>query len=119
MSVNKKNARIYRKQRIRKKIQGTPERPRLSIYRSVKHFYAQIINDIDGCTLIGLSTHSKDFGGGKEAGNVKGAKEFGKKLAAKAKEKQISKVVFDRSGYIYHGRIKAFAEGAREGGLEF
>lgn len=119
MAVSKETARAYRKQRIRKKISGTEARPRLAIYRSIKHLYAQIINDVESKTLLGLSTSSKEFGAAKDAGNVKGAKELGKLLAQKALQKNISQVVFDREGFIYHGRVKAFAEGAREGGLKF
>lgn len=119
MAYNKQSARHLRKERIRKKVQGTAERPRLSIYRSVKHIYAQVINDVDGKTLVGLSTQSKDFPAAKDAGNVKGARELGKLVAKKALEKKIGEVVFDRSGFLYHGRVKAFAEAAREGGLKF
>lgn len=117
--ANKNSARVYRKQRIRKKISGTPERPRLSIFRSVRHIYAQIIDDVDGKTLLGVSTKAKDFAGAKDAGNVKGASELGKLVAQKALQKNIKEVVFDRGGFLYHGRIKAFADGAREGGLKF
>ncbi|MBI3541408.1 MAG: 50S ribosomal protein L18, partial [Deltaproteobacteria bacterium] len=84
-----------------------------------KHLHAQIINDLDGKTLLGLSTLSKDFKGSKLAGNVEGAKELGKLVAKRALESKIDQVVFDRGGFLYHGRIKAFAEGAREGGLKF
>jgi large subunit ribosomal protein L18 len=117
--VRKEVARAYRKGRIRKKIRGTPERPRLSVYRSLDHLYAQIVDDLGGRTLLGISTLSKEFVHRKEAGNVKGARELGKILAKKALEKKITDVVFDRGGFLYHGRVKAFAEGAREGGLKF
>ncbi len=114
-----KNARLYRKERIRKKIFGTAERPRLSVFRSEKHLYAQIIDDVDGKTLMGTSTKSKDFSAAKDAGNVKGAQVLGKLVAQKALQSNIKEVVFDRGGFLYHGRIKAFADAAREGGLKF
>lgn len=101
---------------------GTPERPRLSVYRSLNHIYAQIIDDLSGKTLVAASTLTKATKGkrGKTSGgNVEGAKAVGMKLATLAKEKNISKVVFDWGGHIYHGRVKALAEGAREGGLVF
>jgi large subunit ribosomal protein L18 len=119
MARNKQNARHLRKERIRKRVHGTSARPRLSIYRSVNHIYAQVIDDVEGKTLLGLSTQSKAFPSSKDAGNVKGARELGKLVAKKALEKKISQVVFDRSGFLYHGRVKAFAEGAREEGLKF
>ncbi len=119
MSQDKKMIREMRRIRIRKKILGTSERPRLSLFRSLNHVYAQIIDDLEGKTLLGISTRSKEFGKSKDAGNVKGAKELGKLVAKKAMEKKISQVVFDRGGFLYHGRVKAFAEGAREGGLKF
>lgn len=110
-------ARIKRHMRIRNKISGTPERPRLNVFRSGKHIYAQIIDDINGVTLVSASTMDKDFDG--YGGNKEAAKQIGKKIAEKAIAKEISEVVFDRSGYLYHGRIKELAEGAREGGLKF
>lgn len=110
-------ARQRRKERVRKKISGTSKRPRLSLYRSVKHLYAQLIDDEKGQTLVGLSTQTKGFR--ESGGNVKGSKVFGLLFGKKAKEKKFSQVVFDRAGFLYHGRVKAFAEGAREGGLEF
>ncbi len=119
MAYNKKLARQRRQERIRKKVFGTAERPRLSVHRSVNHISAQIINDIEGKTLVGVSTSSKAFPSQKDAGNVKGAKELGKLVAQKALESKIKEVVFDRAGFLYHGRVKAFAEGAREGGLKF
>lgn len=108
-------ARIKKKVRVRKKVTGTTERPRLSIFKSLKNTYAQIIDDSTGKTLLTAST-LKDVKGksGKDA-----AFEVGKTLASKAKDMKIEKIVFDRSGYIYHGRIKALADGAREGGLNF
>ena len=92
-------------------------RPRLSVFRSSKHIYAQIIDDVQGVTLAAASTMEKDFGG--KGGNVDGATEIGKLVAQRALEKGVKDVVFDRGGYIYHGRIKALADGAREGGLNF
>lgn len=115
-------ARERRHERVRNKIMGTPERPRLSVYRSLDHIYAQIIDDLSGKTLVAASTLTKAAKGkrGKgSGGNIEGAKAIGAKLAALAKEKNISKVVFDRGGYLYHGRVKALAEAAREGGLVF
>ena len=110
--------------RIRKKIVGTSERPRLSVYRSVSHVYAQVIDDTKGATLVSAGTVEKGKGAAKDAkrptgGNVASAKEIGKRIAERAKEKGIKKVVFDRGGYLYHGRIKALADAAREAGLEF
>lgn len=102
--------------RIRAKIQGTPERPRLNVYRSLNHIYAQVIDDIHGATLVSASTVAGKI---KTGGNVAAAKEVGKIVAERAKEKGIVKVVFDRGGYLYHGRIKALADAAREAGLEF
>ena len=113
-------ARTKRKLRIRNKIEGAPGRPRVSIFRSNKHIYAQIIDDTQGCTLAGASSLSPEIRA-KAAEQKKRdqAGEVGKLLAQRAKEAGVSKVVFDRSGYAYHGRIKALADGAREGGLEF
>jgi large subunit ribosomal protein L18 len=106
--------------RIRTKVQGTAERPRLNVYRSVNHIYAQIIDDADGKTLVSASTVlGKKATAKKSGGNVASAKDVGKAIAQKAKEKGIKKVVFDRGGYLYHGRIKALADAAREAGLEF
>ena len=104
--------------RIRKRLRGTPERPRLSIYRSLKHIYAQVIDDRTGRTVASASTAEKDTSL-KAGGNLAGAKEVGKLVAQRAKEAGVTKVVYDRGGYLYHGRIKALAEAAREGGLEF
>ncbi len=107
-----------RKARVRKKITGTAERPRLNVRRSNKHIYAQIIDDVTGTTLAAASTQSKGFDGG-DAKKIESAKMVGQAIAKAAVEKGIAKVVFDRSGCIYHGRIKALAEGAREAGLDF
>ena len=111
-----KAQRIKRHKRVRAKISGTPERPRLNVFRSEKNIYAQIIDDEQGVTLVSASTMDKDFNG--FGGNVEAAAEIGKKIAAKALEKGITEVVFDRGGYVYHGRVKALADGAREGGLK-
>ena len=109
--------------RIRKKLAGTTERPRLNVYRSVNHIYAQVIDDAQGKTLVSATSVEKGKGvkGDKRptGGNVSSAKEVGKMIAERAKEKGIKKVVFDRGGYLYHGRIKALADAAREAGLEF
>ena len=118
--INKKNsnvARMKRHQRVRKNISGTAERPRLSVYRSLNHIYAQIIDDTKGTTLVSASSLDKGFEG--YGGNIDGAKAVGNAVAKKALDKGIKAVVFDRGGYIYHGRVAALAEGAREGGLEF
>jgi large subunit ribosomal protein L18 len=102
--------------RIRQKMQGTAERPRLNVYRSLNHIYAQVIDDQAGTTLAAASTLSLKL---KTGGNVASAKEIGKTIAERAAEKGIKKVVFDRGGFLYHGRIKALADAAREAGLEF
>jgi large subunit ribosomal protein L18 len=102
--------------RIRAKIQGTAERPRLNVYRSLNHIYAQVIDDAKGATLVSASTVAAKT---KAGGNVAAAKEVGKLVAERAQEKGIKKVVFDRGGYLYHGRIKALADAAREAGLDF
>ena len=102
--------------RIRAKLSGTTERPRLNVYRSLNHIYAQLIDDQKGETLAAVSTLALKV---KTGGNVAAAKEIGKAIAEKATSKGIKKVVFDRGGFLYHGRIKALAEAAREGGLEF
>jgi large subunit ribosomal protein L18 len=123
----KLEARLRRKKRVRKKLFGYPERPRVSVFRSHKHIYAQVINDVEGHTLVALSSLSPEVrtkveelkGKGEVKGKVDVARLVGRMLAEKAKEKGITKVVFDRGGYKYHGRVKALAEGLREGGLEF
>lgn len=119
MSVSKNQSRQRRKIRIRKKVNGTAERPRLVVFRSNTHIYAQIVNDHDGSTLVSASTLALSRKDPAMHGNINGANEVGKEIARLAKERKIDKVVFDRNGYIYHGRIKALADGAREGGLEF
>jgi large subunit ribosomal protein L18 len=116
----KQAARLKRRQRIRRKISGSDARPRLSVFRSARHIYAQIIDDGKGQTLVAASTLSgelKDKLSGLKKADA--AKEVGKLLAAKAREKGISQVVFDRNGFIYHGRVKAVADSCRENGLEF
>lgn len=110
-------ARLKRHRRVRAKISGTPERPRLNVFRSAKHIYAQIIDDVSGKTLVSASSIEKGFEG--VGGNKEAAGKVGKAVAGRAQEKGIDQVVFDRSGYIYHGRVKELAEAAREGGLKF
>ena len=114
---DKNTARLKRHARVRKKISGTAARPRLNVFRSAKHIYVQVIDDVNGVTLVSASTVEKDFD--QYGGNKDAARAIGKKVAERALEKGISEVVFDRSGYIYHGRVKELAEGAREGGLKF
>ena len=109
--------RLKRRKRVRGKIFGTTERPRLCVYRSLANISAQIIDDTNGTTLVSASTYEAAFKG--NGGNKEADKDVGKKLAERATAKGISDVVFDRSGYIYHGRVQELAEGAREGGLKF
>ncbi len=109
--------RIKRHNRVRGKISGTPERPRLSVFRSEKNIYAQIIDDVAGNTLVSASSVEKGFEG--SGSNKEGARTVGKLIAERALKKGIEEVVFDRGGYIYHGRVQELAEGAREGGLKF
>ena len=109
--------RMKRHSRVRSKISGTPERPRLSVFRSENNIYAQIIDDVAGNTLVSASTVEKGFEG--NGGNVEAAKKIGALVAERALKKGIEEVVFDRGGYIYHGRVQALADGAREGGLKF
>ena len=115
--VNKKAMRLHRHVRVRGKISGTPERPRLNVFRSNANIYAQIIDDVNGVTLVAANTLEKGFEGA--TGNAEAAKKVGVVLAERAKAKGIEEVVFDRGGYVYHGRVAALAEGAREGGLQF
>jgi large subunit ribosomal protein L18 len=118
--LNKDLGRLRRHKRIRKKIIGTPQRPRLVLRRSHKNLFAQLVDDLNGKTLVGMSSLSEGFRAKmKTGGNAKSASILGELMAQKAKEKGITKVVFDRGGYLYHGRIKAFAEEARKQGLEF
>jgi large subunit ribosomal protein L18 len=120
-SKNQTRSKIH--SRIRKKMAGTAERPRLNVYRSVSHIYAQVIDDTKGSTIVSAASVEKGKGAKGEkrpmGGNLAAAKEIGKLIAERAKEKGIKKVVFDRGGYLYHGRIKALADAAREAGLEF
>ena len=116
----KMSARGKRANRVRKKIFGTAESPRLTVYRSLKNVYVQLIDDTTGVSLVGVCSSIKEIQEQKIVGGKTGvAKVTGKMVAEKAKEKGITRAVFDRNGYIYHGRVKAVAEGAREGGLEF
>ncbi len=117
---DKNKARLKRHLRVRKKINGTAARPRLSVFRSSKHMYAQLIDDVAGVTIVSASTQDKELveviGNG---GNVDAATKVGQLIATRAKEKGVTQVVFDRGGYLYHGRIQALATAAREAGLEF
>jgi large subunit ribosomal protein L18 len=115
--IEKKEIRNRIHRRIRRKLSGTKERPRLAVFRSVAHIYAQVIDDVEGRTLVSAS--SVDKNGKTNGGNVAAAKAIGKLVAERAKEKGVKAVVFDRGGYQYHGRIKALADAAREAGLEF
>jgi large subunit ribosomal protein L18 len=107
--------------RIRRKVTGTAERPRLTVFRSLNHIYAQLVDDLSGRTILTVSSMDKDVRADVKSakGKVAASKAVGKQLAVKAKEKGIDRVCFDRSGYLYHGRVKAIADGAREGGLNF
>lgn len=116
--VDRKANREKRHLRVRKKISGTPERPRLSVYRSEKNIYAQIIDDINGITLVSASTLDKELNL-KVGGNKETAKLVGELISKRALEKGINEVVFDRGGYVYHGRIQSLADAAREAGLKF
>ncbi|MEJ2724354.1 MAG: 50S ribosomal protein L18 [Deltaproteobacteria bacterium] len=119
--VSRAEARLRRKKRVRKKIRGAPDKPRLTVFRSARHIYAQIIDDTSATTLVDASSLSKEYrllvqGRGS---NKKGAAMIGEFVAKRAKSKGIDKVVFDRNGFLYHGRVKALADAAREHGLEF
>jgi len=115
----KSEIREWRKKRIRKKIRGSASRPRLSVFRSTGHIYAQVIDDDARVTILATSSLSKDIKEGEKGSKTDVAKRVGAMIATACKEKNITKVVFDRNGFVYHGRIKALAEGAREAGLEF
>lgn len=115
--IDKKAQRLKRHVRVRGKISGTPERPRLNVFRSNANIYAQVIDDVNGVTLVSASTLDKAFEGA--AGNCEAAKKVGQLVAERALKKGVKEVVFDRGGYVYHGRVAALAEGAREGGLDF
>ncbi len=116
-SLNSNEQRLKRHRRVRAKISGTPERPRLNVFRSNKHIYAQLIDDVNGVTLAAASTMDKAFEG--NGGNKDAARKVGQTIAKLALDKKIEDVVFDRGGYLYHGRVKELADGAREGGLKF
>jgi len=118
--ISRNEARKRRHLRVRKKISGTPERPRLSVFRSAKHIYAQLIDDTRGVTLVSASTLDKELAGQiKNGGNVEAARKVGELVAKRALAKGFNKVVFDRGGYLYHGRVQALSFAAREAGLDF
>jgi large subunit ribosomal protein L18 len=114
---NNNKARLKRHKRVRGKVSGTPACPRLNVFRSLKNIYAQLIDDVNGVTLVSASTAEKDFT--EYGGNKTSAHKVGELLAERAAKKEITKVIFDRGGYIYHGRVQELAEGARQGGLKF
>lgn len=116
-TIDKNKSRLRRHKRVRSKISGTSECPRLNVFRSSMHIYAQIIDDVKGVTLAAASSNEKDFG--IYGGNCEAAKKVGLKIAERAKAAGVTDVVFDRGGYVYHGRVAALADGAREGGLNF
>jgi large subunit ribosomal protein L18 len=116
----KKSARLKRQVRVRKKIKGTPARPRLNVFKSARHIYAQLIDDTTGATLVAASTVTDVVSSGlKYTGNIEAARKVGEAVAKLALAKEINAVVFDRNGFLYHGRVKALAESARENGLTF
>ena len=115
--LDKAKARAKRHQRVRNKINGTADCPRLNVFRSSKHIYAQVIDDINGVTLCSASSMDKEFEG--NGGNVEGARKVGEIIAKRAVDKGIAEVVFDRGGFLYHGRVKELAQSARENGLKF
>ena len=118
--VNRQESRQRKHVRLRKKVMGTAARPRLAVYRSLKHFHVQLIDDVAGLTLLGVSTQDTEIKGkAKNMANTEGAKLVGALVAKRAKDKKIENVVFDRGGVIYHGVVKALAESAREAGLKF
>ena len=120
--INPRKRNVIRQRvhtRIREKMSGTAERPRLNVYRSLNHIYTQLIDDLNGVTIASASSFGKKAADKKYGGNVAAASEVGKLIAERAKEKGIKKVVFDRGGYLYHGRVKALADAAREAGLDF
>jgi len=120
IAEKRRQSRIKRQARVRRKVHGTPERPRLSIFRSARHIYVQVIDDVSRRTLVSASTMSKDVAGDlKSTGNIEAARAVGKAVAEKALAQNINKVVFDRNGFLYHGRVKALADAAREAGLSF
>ena len=115
--LDKQKSRTKRHLRVRSKVSGTPECPRLNVFRSTKHIYAQIIDDVNGVTIAAASSVEKDFDA--DGGNIEGARKVGQLIAKNATDKGITTVVFDRGGYLYHGRIKELADAARENGLKF
>lgn len=120
--INPRQRNVIRQRvhtRIREKMSGTAERPRLNVYRSLNHIYTQLIDDLNGVTIASASSQNKKGETKSYGGNVAAAAEVGKLIAERAKEKGVKKVVFDRGGYLYHGRVKALADAAREAGLEF
>lgn len=120
--INPRQRNVIRKRvhtRIREKMSGTAQRPRLNVYRSLNHIYTQLIDDLNGVTIVSASSLGKKSDEKNYGGNVAAAAEVGKLIAERAKEKGITKIVFDRGGYLYHGRVKALADAAREAGLEF
>jgi large subunit ribosomal protein L18 len=120
LTQTSKNAnRRHVHERIRKKLLGTAERPRLNVYRSLNHIYVQIIDDLKGATIVSANSAEGTKGERRTGGNLASAKEVGKAIAKRAQAKGVTKVVFDRGGYIYHGRVKALADAAREAGLQF
>ena len=119
MQTNKNETRKKRHSRVRTRVVGTSERPRLNVYRSLQHIYVQVINDAQGHTVASASSLDTPLKGTKNGGNLEGAKAVGLLIAERAKAAGIDRVVFDRGGYLYHGRIQALADAAREGGLDF
>jgi len=120
LTISSKNVTRRRvHERIRKKVLGTAERPRLNVYRSLNHIYVQVIDDLKGVTLVSANSAEGKKGSRTKGGNLAAAKAVGKAIAERAKAQGISKIVFDRGGYIYHGRVKALADAARESGLQF
>jgi large subunit ribosomal protein L18 len=119
MQINKNATRQQRHGRVRKRVSGTPERPRLNVYRSLNHIYVQVVDDTKSYTLAAASSLDAALRTDKNGGNIEGARAVGALIAERAKAAGITKVVFDRGGYLYHGRVKALADAAREGGLEF
>lgn len=119
VATERRAARIKRQVRVRRKVKGNEQRPRLCVFRSAKHIYAQIIEDVGGRTLVSASTVVKDLAGDAYTGNIEAAKAVGAAIAKRALEQNITQVVFDRNGFLYHGRVKALADAAREAGLSF
>jgi large subunit ribosomal protein L18 len=115
--LSRNDTRLHVHRRIRRRVAGSGERPRLAVFRSLNHIYAQVIDDRQGLTLVAASSVEKDLRG--KGGNVEGARLIGKTVAERARQKGIARVVFDRGGYLYHGRVKALADAARQAGLEF